>query len=565
MHHCGNALYLQDKFCSQCGEGIKESRKLITLTDLEPNLLDDLTQSCPEASTFTCRLKSSVHYKRHHRSGNNSVTYSYWWITLESAEGELKQISINAENKAFNSLKVGDVITLLEPTGITLTYKLDSAAKGIVTNNQLAGGVILHNDDGQVSTLTNHYNCSHPSLPSFIVMGLVLACVAALIIYCNSNLGDGAMLAGIFVSIACMVPWYNSSVSSYKLNALRKERIKAVVARILEINKFQLGFHRVERPNLADDIFCGGCEQRIQADINFCPHCGYNQFAPQNLLPEPELELEFGGLVAMDAQSETQLQPCDAEVQPQGRKSIREMRLDKMKEYFLRHKQEYVYSHVLSPDEKFNGHSWCYMVQVTDRNMNTNVSDVTHTETTRTDYTNRYGRVVDSKYETTTYRIRSSNLSGKITVEDELGEVFEQWLPESLMSHTDVGDYLLIGYSKIENEQSKYSYGEYYYNVSKGRWNMPESVHSYGQISLLSKLLVFLAALGSGLLAYYSQSLELGGCAFGAFMAWVIVKSWLNAKAANNNAGELIKPIMDMVDKVKADKQELLAYLAKLK
>ncbi|MCL1035769.1 hypothetical protein L2750_01160 [Shewanella submarina] len=580
MHHCGNALYLQDKFCTQCGEGIQETRKLLTLTDLEPELLTDLSQSCPDAKVFTGRLTRSFHYKRHNTGGNDSITYSYWWITLESAEGEIKQISINAENKAFNSLKVGDVITLLEPTSISLTYKLNSAAKGIVTNDQLAGGVILHNDDGQVSTMTNHYDCSKPSIVGTFFFGLLLAFIATAIVAGVSDLGDGSIVMGIFISIACMVPWYNASLNNFHKCHARKESIKAAIAKILEVSKYQLGFHRVERPSQDDDIFCADCESRIQANLGYCPHCGMSQSSPVNLLQaQTDDEAEFGTVsnmdadmsadtsVAMSATADTQLQVCETEPETQtpARKSIREMRLEKMKEFYVSHKQDFIYRYVLRTNEKFDGSAWCYMVQVTDRNMNTSVSDVTHTETIRTDYKNRYGNVVDSKYETHSYRVRDSRLNGKITVEDELGEVFEQWLPESLMSHTDVGDYLLIGYSRRERNDRYRRYGEYYYNISKGRWEMPESIHEYGETSMWAKFIVFLAAAGCGALAYYTRQWELPAGLFGVFITAVFVKSWLTDKANNANAHELIKPIMDTLYRVRDNKQEILAYLAKLK
>ncbi|MGI2258926.1 hypothetical protein [Shewanella sp. GXUN23E] len=570
MHHCGNTLYLQDKFCTQCGEEIQQGRKLLGLLDIEPQLLDELSQSCPEAKTFTGRLKRSFHYQRHHTRGSNSITYSYWWITLESAEGEIKQISINAENSAFNNLKVGDVISLLKPTSIKLTYKLDSAAKGIVTNDQLAGGVILHNDDGQVSTLTNHYDCSKPSLGGTIFLGLLLAIVASLIVAGVSDLGDGSFVMGAFLSLACMVPWYNASLNNFHKCHARKESIKAAIANILEISKYQLGYHRLERPSQDDDIFCGGCESRIQANSDFCPHCGDRQTAQSDLLPPqtPTAEqAELGTISAMDAAADSQLQVCDAEPQDQApeRKSIRQMRLDKMKEFYVSHKQDFIYRHVLRTNKKFDGSAWCYMVQVTDRNMNTSVSDVTHTETIRTDYKNGYGHVVDTKYETHSYRVRDSKLDGKITVEDEQGEVFEQWLPESLMTHTDVGDYLLIGYSRLDRNDRYRRYSEYYYNISKGRWEMPESVHDYGDTSRLAKLIVALAAAGCCALAYYTRQWQLPAGLFGVFITGVAVKSWLTGKANSNNAHELIQPIMDMLYKVRDNKLELLAYLTKLK
>ncbi|MGR5132178.1 hypothetical protein [Vibrio alfacsensis] len=554
MHHCGNTLYLQDKFCTQCGEEIEESRKLPKLTDLEPNLLEDLILSCPEAKTFTGRLKSSFYYKRRNKGGN--ITFSYWWVTLESADGEVKQISINAENEAFNSLKNGTVISLLEPTDINLHYLLDDAAKGIVTNDLLASGVILHNDDGQVSTLTNHYNCSKPRVGGFIGLGLILAIVATAIVAGMSDMGDGAILVGIFISAACMVPLYNSNVTTFKKEFARKESITATLAKILEISKYQLGFHQLERTSLDDDTFCGTCEHRVQLDLHFCPQCGTSQTAPQSLLPQPEDE----SVVSMKETTDGQLQVCEAQSKEPDRKSIREMRLDKMKEFHQSHQQEFIYRHVLSPNEKFDGSAWCYMVQVTDRDMNTDVSDVTYTETHTTRYKDGY-----TKTETKTHRVRDSKLSGKITVEDKDGEIFEQWLPESLMAHTEVGDYLLIGYSRRQKGDRYRTYSEYYYNISKSRWEMPESVHDYGETSLLSKFLVLLVAVGCGALIYQTRALELGAGLFGLFMVGVAIKSRIAEKANTKNASELIQPIMDTLYRVRDSKKDLMAYLAKLK
>lgn len=554
MHHCGNALYLQDKFCTQCGEGINENRKLKTLTDIESSLFADLAESCPEAKVFTGRLKSSFHYTR--RSNKNNVTYSYWWLTLESVEGEIKQISIDAENSAFNSLKVGDVISLLEPSEIHLNFELNAAAKGTVTNNLLASGVILHKDDGQVSTLTNHYDCSKPSISAFFFIGIVLAFIITMLISINDrNASDGIIIIGIVISIVCMIPLYNSCVTQFNKNNARKESIDVAIAKILSISKYQLGFHRVERMNLDNDIFCDGCKSRIQTDLTYCPHCGNNQLALQKQLLESETE--NNSVVAMDAESDIQLQLSDTlpDVELPARKNIREMRLEKMTEFYLSYKQKFVYRHVLSPNENFNGSAWCYMVQVIDRNLNTSVEDVTYVTTYRT----------NSEYKTSTDRVRTSDLYGYIIVEDELGETFKQWLPQSLMSHTDVGDYLFIGYSKIKKDDKRHSYGEYYYNISKGRWNKPESVHKYGEVSLLSKIVMCLACIGSGVLAYYSQSLVVAGSVLGVFMLGVLIKTHNSEKANKNDADELIQPIMDMLYKVEENKQELLVYLDKLK
>lgn len=554
MHHCGNELYLQDKFCSQCGEEIEQSKKLPTLTDLEPDLLADLLLSCPEAKTFTGRLKSSFYYKRRSKGGN--ITYSYWWVTLESADGEIKQISIDAENEAFNSLKNGTVISLFEPTGINLYYPLDNAAKGIVTNDLLASGVILHNDDGQVSTLTNHYNCSKPGVGGFVGLAIGLAIIVSAIVAGMSDMGDDAILLGTFISAACVVPLYKNSMTTFQKEHTRKQSITATLAKILAISKYQLGWHQLERTSRDNDTFCGTCDHRIQSDLHFCPQCGTNQIEPQSL----QLQSKGEFVVTMQEAVNDQQQVGEVQSKVPDRKSIRQMRLDKMKEFHQAHQQEFVYRHVLSRNEKFDGSAWCYMVQVTDRNMNTDVKDVTYTTT----YTirDKYGY---TKTETRTNRVRDSKLSGKITVEDKDGEIFEQWLPESLMAHTEVGDYLLIGYSCREQGDRYRTYGEYYYNISKSRWEMPESIHDYGETSLMAKFIVLLVALGCGALIYLTGALNLAAGLFGLFMLGVLSKCSRAEKANKKNASELIQPIMDTLYRVRDNKKELMAYLARLK
>ncbi|WP_025821748.1 zinc ribbon domain-containing protein [Shewanella marina] len=567
MHHCGNEVYVQDKFCTQCGDELNDCVQIKQIIDLEPDLFAELPESCVDPKLFTGRLKNSYYYKRHNKNGNNSVTYAYWWITLENALGEIKQISINAENSAFNNMKVGDVITIFEAMPVNLSFKIDSAAKERVTNNLMGSGVILHKDDKQTSTLTNHFDSSKPSLIGMIIIGFILAFLAAGLIQMNSNLTEDTIIVlGIMCSCMCMIPWYNYSRSNHQAAIIRKQRIEAVIAKILNISKYQLGYHKFERPALNDDIFCHHCEQRIHADVDFCQHCGTST----HIVALPEVvasndERVEQTQIACDGNTAIAIEPI-VMPQQQPKKTIREMRLAKMKEFYVSEEQEFTFKRTLIKNDQFKGSVWCYMVQVTDRDFNTQVSDVTHTETYRTDYTNRNGSVVDSKYETVSYRVRDSKLSGKITVEDELGEIFEQWLPETLLKQTDVGDYLLIGYSRIGNKKySRLTYGEYYYNITKGRWEMPQSILNYGETSFIVKCIVGLVAAACAALAYYTQQYAVAAGIFATFIALLGIKSHL-ADSANSKAGHLfIKPIMDTLYRVRDNKQELLTYLAKLK
>ncbi|WP_025821747.1 hypothetical protein [Shewanella marina] len=557
MHHCGNTLYIKDKFCCQCGEELNGNRHITQLSELHPHLLDELAQSKPNPTLFTGQVKSTYHYKRGSRNGNNKISYSYWWVTLENPQGQTKQINFEAENKTFDNIKVGDVLTTLEPTNVTLTYPFENKSdRDIVTNNHLAPGVVLHQDDGQTYTLSRTYNVDKPSFINHLSGGAIFGAIVAIILAFNTSMStDGLFALAVLIAFMTALPFYLFEKNSFQKAVILKSKIKTVLETVLNVSQYQLGYHKLKRPSLADDVMCHQCDHRVHADINFCPLCGTNQ-----------------RIFAITDANQTDIINCDGNtalsieaIAPIPRKTIAEMRLDKMNEFYLSDKGSFEYQHLLSVNEKFDGSCWCYMVQVTDRKFTTTVNDVIHSTTYRTEYTNRYGRVVDSTERTESHRVRDSNLSGKITVEDEEGDIFEQWLPKSLLSHTDVGDYLLIGYSRLRQGEAKISYGEYYYNISKGRWNMPESVLSYGEISAMAKLWVFLAAVGAGYFAYQTNQFTVALSAFSLFFGVVAISSWHMAKRNRKAGRKLIQPIMDMLEKVKENKQEILAYFAKLK
>lgn len=557
MHHCGNTLYVKDKFCCQCGEALIDNRHVKELSEIHPKLLDELPQAKPYPILFTGQIKSTYHYQRGHTRNGDKISYSYWWATLENAQGEIKQINFEAENKTFDEIKVGDVLTTLQPTNVTLTYPFeDKSDRDIVTNNQLAPGVVLHQDDGQTYTLSSIYNADKPSILSHLIGGALFAALVMIIVAFNLSMTNEELFTlGALTALITAVPTYLHNKKQYQKAVLFKNRIKAVLQTVLEISKYQLGYHKLARPSLADDVMCHQCNHRVHADINFCPLCGTNQ-----------------RLFAITDANQTDIINCDGNtalsieaIAPIARKTVAEIRLDKMNEFYLSDKGHFEYRHLLSANEQLDGSCWCYMVQVTDRKVTTKVKDAIHTTTYRTEYTNRYGRVVHHDEHSESHRIRNSDLTGKVTVEDEEGDIFEQWLPNSLLSHTDVGDYLLIGYSRLARNKAKVDYGQYYYNISKDRWVMPESVHNYGEISTMAKFIVFVAAIGAGYFAYQTNQYQLAFSAFGLFFAVIAFSSWIMARSNRKAASKLIKPIMDVFDKVQENKQEILAYFAKLK
>ncbi|MDO6639733.1 hypothetical protein Q4557_07135 [Shewanella sp. 5_MG-2023] len=566
MHHCGNDFYIQDEFCTQCGEELNEAREATQVLDLQPRLFEELSQSCPEPTLFTGRLKKSYYYKRHVSNARLNMTNSYWWITLENSQGEIKQISIDAENTAFDSMRVGDVITVLEPDTITLSFKINSGSEQFITNNNLAASVILHNDDGQLSTITKHYDDTEPSISSAVSMGFLLFFFSTLLIFLMSKNGEVSLLSSILISTFSMTAWYVTREKNYLNNLQRKERVQTVISQVNNISKYQLGYHRFERLNKDNDVLCIRCDHRIHADICFCNHCGYHQKTPlvtQVINDTEKVAVEEDNDAAQCNGSTTLMLPQVAPLDPTPQKNIREMRLTKMKEFYFNHTQKYLYRHVLRKNKQHHGSSWCYMVQVIDRNMTTNISDKTYTQTVR--IYNEYSN--SNSYETRTYRTRESELSGKITVEDGEGELFEQWLPESILSQTDVGDYLLIGYSQLRRGQDQITYGQYFLNLNKGRFKKPESVLSYGKISEISKCVVALSAAATvaSMFVLAPEARVIPLIIFLMFMSTVAISSLFAAYKNKKEGNQLTQPIMDIFNKVCDDYKSLLAYFEKLK
>ncbi len=115
-----STIYAKENFCGHCGESLPEQPKLKNIEDVAPEILKDLKPHYSGARTFTGRVNSSFLYKRRRVDSGNNLTYSYWWLELEDKDGNIERVSVNAENKFYDQLRRGDVLTLFYPTDYTL-------------------------------------------------------------------------------------------------------------------------------------------------------------------------------------------------------------------------------------------------------------------------------------------------------------------------------------------------------------------------------------------------------------------------------------------------------------
>lgn len=574
FHHCGEALYLCDKYCVQCGDTLEEARPLKGILELQPNILDDLKQSCPESTLFTGVLKSTYHYQRSSKGG---LKYSYWWIALEAADGSTKQISLNAENNEFDDLKPGELLTILEPTQVQLEHELlANVSKNTVSNNDYAVAVIRHKDSGQRWTREKNYNTQDPGWTGPIVLSVFAGILLALISGLAGLSGEAALSLGTLVAVMIAIPLHGKGQKMFQLESARLDRINATLKELVEISKVQLGYHRLTRPKEQDDAFCEHCESRLHSHANYCFCCGQSQHLQQETIttqdgldikaadveadtadPLAESAIEIVSEQSSCASSQAPaIEPIKA-VTP--RKSAVQMRQAKLAEFNCNHKDTLVFNHVLGRNQQIESSAWCYMVQVVDREASTQVTEKVEAYTVRTRY--RDGSYTDQTHYD---RSRDSKLNSTIRVQDSEGEVFEQWLPESMLSSTDVGDYLLLGYSRLFFSKGNLSYGEYYYNISKGKWKMPQSVVNYDKTCFSAKFVVALLLGGTLTAAYYSSEYLICASVLGAIMATIYFLSLRNERRNLKAANQVIQPIMDTLYRVRDGKQQLLAYLQKL-
>ena len=58
MQHCQNTVYATDLHCCDCGEALEQKRQMHTVEELSPDLLVDVKNYAPQASTITGVVKS---------------------------------------------------------------------------------------------------------------------------------------------------------------------------------------------------------------------------------------------------------------------------------------------------------------------------------------------------------------------------------------------------------------------------------------------------------------------------------------------------------------------------
>ncbi len=524
MQHCTSPLFINDNFCPDCGDKIDNQLAITPVAQYIPDILDELKKYCPEASVYTGWVEKTHHYKRVHRSGgrdSETLYYSYWFLTLNNEQGIEKTISVSSEDSSLDSVSKGDVITFLEPTGYYLNYQLaDKSDRQVVTHNEAATGVVFHRDSGQESILTPAYEVEDFSKFGTFFSTLFFAALVSLPgFFAEFYTLEVAGFMTAAITVIGSVFRINSKTNKFENDSARLLEIKRTVKRILGVSINQMGYDKRGREANNSDVYCISCEQLIDSAYHYCHCCGQPQSITEVAQPSLITDGESPEITEQRSIPSHALAAGTGNVTPITQASDKRMtRRDKILQvcapYISFDSHAFENKHIFAKNYPCTIATSSSIVRVTDKEVETSVSDSTntYTSTTRTDYTNRYGSTVRSEYktETSSHRQRNSNLYGELTIETPEGKVQTYKAARSLLSTADVGDWIMLGSSRLEGKEQQLDYDEFYYNVSKDNLIQPESVTQWSRVSAKSQTLVFLMlALAIGCSVYFSELVNL--------------------------------------------------------
>ncbi|AZG74130.1 zinc ribbon domain-containing protein [Shewanella livingstonensis] len=499
MKHCTTTLTIEDHYCPDCGDKIDNLVTIKSITVLHPDIIDELKVHCPNATIYTGWVEKTHYYKRRFQSGgSNSETlyYSYWFLTFNNENGEQKTVSISAEDSSLARVVKGDVITILMPTDYSANYPLAYKSEAnLVTHNELAPVVVFHRDSGQESIREPGYRVEDFSKFGIFISALFLCCILGVIggYFALYPFELGATLTVIATIISSSM-WISRRTKTFDAETARLDEIKNTTKRILSVSIDDMGYNQRARQAKKDDVYCHHCDALNDNQYRYCSSCGalqINEMASELIVDANKAHNE------RDTHSLTELGNNTIErVVPPSRLTRQEKIQQTCHPFITHNESDYLHKHVLVSHFPCTITSYSQLVKVIDKSVQSDVSDNTQvsSRTTRTDYKNHYGMTIRSEYNTTTtsHRQRDSSIYGELMVETPEGEEKAFKAPQSLLGTADIGDWILLGYSRVEGRDTNDDYNEFYFNINKNETIKPETATHWSRTSNKSQMIILM-------------------------------------------------------------------------
>ncbi len=574
MKHCQSTIFHGDKFCADCGEALSSVPKKHSVEDVCPDIFDEVRQYYKEAEAKTGRVLESRLYKRFSKNSSRNLEYSYWWIKLETNQGEIIETSISAEHKYTASIGRGDILTLYYPTTMNLLYKKSRDAKKFVKDDQAVPCVVVHGDDGQCYTVENLYPSPHKKTAwLWIVAGIL----SAIPLFSSRSGSEAAWVVSIAVASIVLFLELKRNKKKFAFATAQYEALNASFNKLLKVTKYQLGYNNIERPKQSSDVICIQCNTRLPENSGYCICCG-NQSAvqePPAITEQHGSSAEFGAIgsleptleashthheVAQREHAQVASAPTSVSV------SDIQRRLDEIYSY---HSQgQYTHHYALSGARHWTLTNEFILARVQSKSVNADVSDVTRHTTTTTETKHYRGNNYQySTYDTqhSSYRNRSSTLKGKVILEYVSGKTATFTLSEDILGDVDVGDWLAIADSYLEREDNYHYYFEYAYNISKDKEYNDRSFANYSDVQGTNawwgwNLLFFIASI-AGMFANSEALLSISAIGAILFNVVALCRRITSSSKNKRQRKTLLKPLQAKVSEFKESLQQLKKQL----
>lgn len=535
-HECGNKVYIGDKYCSECGMNIVKNNKTIQINEFNPDIFKFLTTEFPDIKIFTGFVTETLNYNRSTWSPNSTADYSYIFITLEDKNGNFKKINLRAENPIFSSINVGDVITVCQPTNSILTDKIKySIDRKKVTAHDLSTITVLYKG-GEASCYID--DClSPPPFSSFFSIFTFLLLTISIWLGCGKNVYSAT--AGLTIGLIVGYFLRKRTVKNYEETQKKYQKILDLGSELKTIRLHDLGFENSTRIKNDSDILCPKCMSRIKISDKFCSGCGYS--------------IEKSSDLSRDIQ-------CHS-------KSIREQRIELLSECNETRNFEFSLKRLIIPNLKVKGHSIVKLCRVVDRNISSDVRSWTEEHITETEYRYRTGEYSHTDTKKSYTHHRTSKVTGTLFVEDSTGKATEIEFPAAILRVSDVGDYILFGYTYLENNQyAMHSSMEFCININKETSSEDKKLTDVSTDSGYIFKIFIAVGLTINLSTIFFDLGELFmlsaiGVSFSLMLLVLVVNFFRNMKILNKHS----KPIWDFRNKILEKTEELTKRIESLK
>lgn len=523
IHNCGNELYPEDKYCTKCGEEIDIEFKTLQIPEYKPDIFQPILTEFPNPEIFTGYVTEAYHYQR--SPGDSNIEYSYWFITLDKGNGEQKQINISSEDPLFDSVKVGDVLTVCRPTNVSIFFKIKyTADEKKVLNNELSGITVFYKGDKIIPNVHGIYEPNHFSLSSTFYSTLI----PAIIIWLSFGLNIESAFIGSIIGLALGIYVYRRKKRSHLKTMNTYNTLADFALSLRNISASSLGFNKQSRTKCDDDVLCTHCNCRNTASFSYCVNCGFSSASLTHAFEEDDI----------------QYQPIGKQISKiLGEHEFREQFEFKLKRFLL-------------PDLKVKGNRIVQMFRVVNREVGTNVNRWAEEHVTETEYRSSSGGYSHTNTRASYSYHRTSALEGTLSVEDSAGRIIELSVSSSLLKGTDIGDYLLCGWTDLATPKKLlHSSMEFAVNLNK---DIKSQGNRLSDVKVKQDYLVYLfqaIALGSLAVGWYFDSLPLAigiwTSMFTIMATMILIKKHSNKKnlkAQNQPLWDLRESIMQKCD-----------------